>query len=719
MGKEKKHYRTCTLCEAICGIEITYQDDKIISIKGDGNDPFSRGHICPKAVALKDIHEDPDRLRKPIEKTASGWREISWNEALDKTANNIKSIQKKYGRNAFASYLGNPNVHNMGAILMAPDFLRSLKTRNKFAATSVDQLPHHIVSYHLFGHQLKLPVPDIDNTDFFLMIGANPIASNGSIMTVPDVKHRLKSIIDSGGDVVVIDPRKTETAEIATRHHFIRPSTDVLLLLAMINTLYKDNLVSPGKLGDFTPELGQVKNYVQSYTAESVAHLIGIPAKDITQLVIDFCSASKPVIYGRMGVSTQKYGLLCQYLIMLFNILTGRLDQIGGLLFTKPVVDLMGQVSPGGLGRHHTRVRKLPSFGGEFPVSALAEEILTEGNEEAPSIKGLICLAGNPVLSTPNGQQLDKALEKLDFMVSVDFYLNETNRHANIILPPVSPLEREHYDIVFHILAVRNTAKYSPALFKPKRDAKTDWEILLELKKRTTSVSFKDKAINVMVENGGPRALINLLLLSGPYGILNPFKALTVGKLLKHPHGIDLGPLEPSFPNAIVHKDKKIHLNLKFYMADLERVQKQFFDQPRLEENEMLLIGRRHLRSNNSWLHNSYRMVKGKNRCTAMIHNSDASRLNIENGQLIEVTSRVGSVKIEAEVCDTIMPGVISIPHGWGHNRKGIKQRVAEKHPGVSVNDLTDDRVIDELSGNAAVNGVAVEIVPVPNNKMA
>ena len=722
MSREKTHFRTCTLCEAMCGIAITYQGNEILSIKGDKEDPFSRGHICPKAIALKDIHEDPDRLRLPMERTRDGWREISWSEALDKTAKGIQSVQRKYGKDAFASYMGNPNVHNMGAMLMSQGFLRTLNTRNKFSATSVDQLPHHIVAYHLFGHQLKVPVPDIDSTNHFLMLGANPVASNGSMMSVPDVKKRLQAITKSGGKLIVVDPRFTETAEIATEHHFVRPGSDVLLLLAMMNTLFGKQLIQPGKLSrwisNYKQELENIERAVLPYTPERVVGLTGLSAEKIRNIVVEFCSASKPVLYGRMGVSVQRYGLLSQYLIMLFNILTGRLDQRGGLLFTKPAADLIGHTGPGNVGRNRTRVRGLPSFNGEFPVAALAEEILTEGGSESSAgsnsaIRGLVCIAGNPVLSTPNGRQMDKAFEKLEFMVSIDFYINESNRHANIILPPVSPLEREHYDVIFHLLAIRNTAKYSPALFQPDAAAKQDWQILMALEQRlSTTKKPKDRLIQALKNRLGPKALVNLLLMTGPYNGLNPFQRLTVGKLEKAPHGLDLGPLQPSLPKGLVHKDKKIHLNTGFYFADLARLERQFIEERDNRKFSMQLIGRRHIRSNNSWLHNSHRLVKGKSRCTAIIHSSDAKRLGVESGARLRVTSRVGSVVIASEVSDSIMPGVISIPHGWGHLREGprIRQRIASSFPGVSVNDLTDELLVDELSGNAVLNGVQVDV---------
>ncbi|MBQ0795466.1 molybdopterin oxidoreductase family protein [Zhongshania sp.] len=711
MGSTTKHFRTCNLCEAMCGIEITLEDNAITSIKGDPQDSFSRGHICPKALALKDLYEDPDRIRTPMEKVNGQWRELSWEQALDKVTARITSLQAEHGNDALGVYLGNPNVHNTGSLLMSGGMLRALKTKNKFSATSVDQLPHHIVSWKLFGHQLRIPVPDIDNSDYFLMFGANPLASNGSIMSVADVKQRLKDV-RKRGKVVVVDPRRTLTADMADAHHFVRPGTDVLVLLAMLHVLFAEGLVSTGNLAKHLDQGPMsLADSFSEYSPERVAPLTGMSADLIRSLVRDFCAAKAPVMYGRLGVSVQEFGTLSQYLIMLFNILTGRLDSVGGLMFAKPAVDILAQSGRGNMGRFHSRVRGLPEFNGELPVATLAEEITTPG---AGQIKGMLLVAGNPVLSTPNGEQLDRAFKGLDLLVAIDFYINESSRHADFILPPVSPLEREHYDVIFNVLAVRNNARYAEALFPRKANARHDWEILLGLRDRLQPArGLKDKLGRQLLRRAGPSGLLALLLRQGPYGGgLNLFKGLSLAKLKKSPHGIDLGALKPALPGALFHRDRKIHLEAEFFLKDVARVEAKFFhsgDAP----DQLLLIGRRDVRSNNSWLHNSRRLVKGKDRCTALINPLDAQRLAIADGDLVRVTSRVGSVELAAHISDEMMLGVISIPHGWGHNLSGTQWQTAQDHAGVSVNDLTDEMQIDELSGNAVLNGVPVTLAAV------
>jgi anaerobic selenocysteine-containing dehydrogenase len=713
------HYRTCNLCEAMCGIEIKTEGDEIVSILGDRADTFSRGHICPKAVALKDIHTDSDRLKHPVRRTDNGWERIGWDEAFNEVAAKIKSIQERYGSNAVAIYNGNPTVHNYGSMLFGPLFLRALKTKNRFSATSVDQLPHHFASFFMFGHQLLLPIPDIERTDLFLVLGGNPVVSNGSLMTAPDVANRLKEIRKRGGRVIVVDPRRTETAEIADEHLFILPGTDVFLLLAILHTIFAENLAHPGKLEHFTDGFESIKSIAVNFSPEQVEPVTGIKADRIRKLARDFAGAEKAVCYGRIGVSTQQFGAANQWLINVLNIITGNLDRPGGAMFTRPAFDIVGLTAlmgqKGHYGKWKSRVRNLPEFGGELPVAALAEEILTEGDGQ---IRALVTSAGNPVLSTPNGRQLDRAMEKLEFMVSIDFYINETTRHAHIILPPTSSLEHENYDLIFHVLAIRNTAKFSPALFKPEPDTRHDWEIFLELMLRLEGGKLGGKELarvkRWLLRRVGPEIVLDWGLRFGPYGVKlghSPHR-LSLRKLKQEVSGIDLCPMEPSLPERLFTKSKRIDLAPEVLMKDVERIQERFSALAMQQKGgfDLLLIGRRQLRSNNSWMHNYERLVKGKDRCTLLMHPEDAVRRGIQSGQNVRVSSRVGSVEAKVEVTETLMQGVVSLPHGWGHNRSGIKIETAQKFAGVSINDLTDDAALDALSGNAALCGTPVSV---------
>lgn len=690
---ELVHHRNCNLCEAICGIEIKHENGKILSITGDKLDPFSRGHICPKAVALQDIYEDPNRLRAPVMRTPSGWQEITWEEAFDQTSQRILEIQAKYGRDAVAVYQGNPSVHNLGTMLNGRGLLKAIKTKNNYSATSVDQLPHHFASWAMFGHPFLIPIPDIDRTKFFLIMGANPLASNGSLMTSPDIINRLEAIRKGGGKIVLIDPRRTETTRVADEHFFIMPATDAILLLAIVNTLFAEELIDLGRLAEFTDGVDSLRAAAGEFTPDMAEGPTGIASGDIRRLAREFANAESAVCYGRIGLSTQKFGGLCQWLINAINILTGNFDRPGGAMFTAPAFDLLQGARGGEIhARWQSRVRKLPEFMGELPVAALAEEILTEGTGQ---VKAFVTNCGNPVLSTPNGGQLDRALTKLEFMVSIDLYVNETTRHANIILPPATNLESSHYDIVFNTFAVRNTAKYSGPLFPKPDSAKHDWEILQELSHR-----LQGKPGECIPEK--PEAKLDLGLRYGKYG-------LSVEQLMESPHGIDLGELTPCLPERLLTSDKRIDLAPEILVKDLERLIEEIGKAADVEF-PFSLIGRRHLRDCNSWMHNFDRLVKGKNRCTLMLNAGDAESLSLKDGQDVRVVSRVGTVVLPLEVTDDIAAGVVSIPHGYGHGRQGTNLDVAADHAGVSINDLTDENVIDDLTGNAAFSNVRVKI---------
>lgn len=699
----------------MCGVIVETRGGHIVSIKGDAQDPFSRGHICPKALGLKDVHEDPDRLRHPVKRTADGWVRVSWDEAFRDIATRLTALQREQGKNVVATYFGNPQVHSYSALLGGSALARSLRSIHRYSATSVDQLPHHFAALQLFGHQLLLPIPDIDRTQLLLVIGGNPLVSNGSLMTAPDIAQRLKDLRHRNGQLVVIDPRRSETAEIADQHLFIKPGTDVWLLLAMLQVIFAEQLENLGRLEKFATGLDELRDTVAPYTPERAAAHTQIDAACIRDLARRFAKAESAVCYGRMGVSTQVFGALCQWLVQVLNIVTGNLDRPGGAMFTRPAFDALGLSSAmgqrGSYNRRRTRVRDLPEFGGEFPVAALAEEMLTPGDGQ---IKALVTAAGNPVLSTPNGRQLDRALAQLEFMVSIDIYINETTRHAHYILPPTFGLERDHYDLIFHTLAIRNTTKYSSALLEPVGDTMHDWQIFdqlvrhIEAADRSRRRPWLERLRSRWLT---PRRTIALGLRFGPYGAgWNPLGAgLTLAKVAAAPHGIDLGPLQPCLPARLFTRDKTIPLVPPVLKEDLQRLERHVHE-TQVASPTLHLIGRRDLRTNNSWLHNSRRFIKGPNRCTLLMHPTDAVARQLESGALVTVASRTGSVRVELEVSDEIAPGVVSLPHGWGHDRDGIRLDIARTHPGVSANDLTDEQYLDALCGNAALNGVPVTV---------
>lgn len=693
------HYRTCNICEAMCGLEIRYQGNEILSIKGDKNDPFSQGHICPKAVALQDFYSDKDRLKTPLRRTSDGWKEISWDQALKEIATRFRDIQQSHGQDAVGVYLGNPNAHNFGNAIMLPRFFKALGTNNRFSSASADQLPHHVASNYMLGAGMLIPVPDIDYTDFMLIIGANPLVSNGSLMTAPGVGKRLKAIQARGGKVVVIDPRRTETAKKADQHLFIHPEADALLMLALAHTLFDEQRVNTGHLEPMIEGLDQLADAVTPYAPETVAEACGIDAATIRQLARDMADANSAVCYSRMGASTQSFGGLCQWLNNVLNILTGNFDRRGGAMFPQPAFDLLqgrkGKTSS--YGRFESRVRKLPFFNSEFPVAALAEEILTPGDGQ---IRAMITIAGNPVLSSPGGAGLEQAFESLDFMVSVDIYLNETTRHADIILPSTTGLEVSHYDVFFNSFAVRNTAKFSEPLYEKTANQKHDWEILRDLGLHLTGRD--DDGLT-------PEMMLDGALKQGAYGE----QGMSLEQLKANPHGVDLGPLQPCLEQRLQTEDGKIYIAPQLYLDDLKRLNESSLMAKGLNSDyPFAMISRRLARSHNTWTQNSHRLVKGKDPCTLQINPQDAEKLGLKDGQTALVSSSVGSIQLPVELDDDMFAGVVSMPQGWGHNRQNTAMKVAQAQPGVSMNDLTDSQRVDELTGNAAFNGTRVSVAP-------
>lgn len=714
-------HATCPLCEAICGITVEHEDGRILGIRGDDDDPFSRGYICPKGVALQDIQADPDRLRRPIRRTAGGWEEIGWDEALGEASERLAAIRDRHGPDAIAVFVGNPAGHSYSAALYTLPLLGVLKTRNLYSANSVDALPRLITSSLVFGTQAAIPIPDLDRTQLLLVVGANPLVSNGSVMTAPDCKRRLAELRARGGKLVVIDPRRTETAAVADAHHFIRPGTDALLLAALVRTVLEERLLDVAALRPHLDGLERLPGLVEAFSPEAVEPAVGIAAAEIRGLARAFAASPSAVCYGRMGTTTQEFGTISTWLIDVLNTLTGNLDRPGGAMFPTPAVDLAGLAAAvgqaGSFDRWRSRVRGLPEFNGELPAVGLADEIETPGPGQ---VRALITQAGNPVLSLPNGRRLDRAFEGLEYMVSIDIYRNETTRHAHLVLPPTFGLEHDHYPLLFHALAVRNTVKYSLPVVPAPPGALHDWEILLELatgvlRRRGVLEGLGAGALGWLGRRLGPRGLLSLLVRFGPHGkgVLPWGSGLTLDEVEREPHGRDLGALEPRLQALLRTPDRRVHLAPPPIVADLGRLEARLAALRAARGgggDELLLIGRRHLRSNNSWMHNSLRLVRGRNRCTLMMHPDDAARRALVDRARVEIRSRVGAIDAELELTREVMPGVVSFPHGWGHDRAGAQLGVAGQHAGASMNDVTDDTLVDAISGTASLSGIPVTV---------
>lgn len=686
---EGTHFRACNLCEAICGLAVTVEGGRIVDLRGDPLDPLSAGAICPKGSALIDLHADPDRLKRPVRRAGTRWIPLEWDEAYDLVAARLREVERAHGDDAIGVYLGNPSVHNSGTLLSLGGFLRAFKTRNRFSATSVDQLPHHVAAVEMFGHPFFIPVPDVDRTDYFFVLGANPVVSNGSLMTAPGIAARLRALRARGGRLVVVDPRRTETARVADEHLFVRPGTDALFLLALIATIIADGNATLGRLAEHTAGFAALCEAALAFPAERVAARVGIDAGTIRRIAREFAAAERAVAYGRIGLSTQAFGGLCQWLTVALCAITGNLDEPGGMMWPRPAFDLLLGAKKGAVysGRWRSRVRGLAEFNGELPVATMADEMLEPG---AGQVRALVTVAGNPVLSTPAGARLDDALAKLDFMVSIDPYINATTRHANVILPPATGLEVEHFDVIFHHFAVRNTARLSEPLFALEPEQRYDWQIFAGLSERLTGKTLDS-----------PRERLDAGLRAGPY-------ATSIDELRANPHGIDYGALAPCLPERLLTADGLIRLAPQAYLADLARLAATL-DAP---VPELVLVGRRQLRGNNSWMHNAPRLMRGPDRCTLLVETGDAAARGIASGDLVEVTSNAGSVSVAVETTADLMPGVVSLPHGFGHGRDGVRLGVARENPGASYNDLSDAALLDDLTGNAALCGIPVSVRP-------
>ncbi|MFE2140907.1 molybdopterin-dependent oxidoreductase [Streptomyces sp. NPDC059456] len=743
--------RICPLCEATCGLTLTIEGTTVTGARGDRDDVFSRGFICPKGAAFGALDTDPDRLRTPLVRRDGRLREATWDEAYEAVAAAIPALVQEHGAQSVGVVLGNPNVHTMAGALYPPLLLKALGTRNLFTASTLDQMPKHVSSGLLFGDPFAIPVPDLDRTDLLLLLGANPVESNGSLCTAPDFPGRLKALRARGGTLIVVDPRRTRTAKLADRHLAPRPGSDALLLAALAHTLLAEKLAAPGALEELTEGLGELAAALGSFTPEAVAPACDLTAAEIRDLARDLAAAPTAAVYGRIGSCTVEYGTLASWLVDVLNILTGNLDRPGGVLFPLPAAGPRPRTAGPGkgftLGRWTSRVSGHPEAKAELPIAALAEEIETPGEGR---IRALIAIAANPVLSAPDGRRLDAALAGLDFMVSIDPYLNETSRHAHVVLPPPPPSQSAHHDFAFNGFAIRNQARYTRAAVPLEAGRLDECEIHARLVLAVSGMhgsaspdAVDDRVIHgalaqeaadprsplygqdpahlagLLTGESGPERRLDLMLRLGPYGDrfgadsaprAGAEEGLSLERLLAHPHGIDLGPLRPRLPGVLRTRSGRIELIPDPIAAELPRLRAALADRPAA----LVLVGRRHLRSNNSWLHNVPALTGGSNRCTLQVNPLDAGRLGLTEGGLARITSDGGSLEVPVEVTDSVRTGVVSLPHGWGHDRDGARLSVASTAPGANVNQLLDGSRLDPLSGTAVLNGFPVELTPLP-----
>jgi anaerobic selenocysteine-containing dehydrogenase len=733
-------HRVCPFCEATCGVSIEVDGRAILGVRGDKQDPFSRGYICPKAHALKQLYDDPDRLSHPVRRTSSGWEQISWDDAYKEVASGILDIRERYGNRAVGMYAGNPVVHDF-AYLYADVLGRALPGRTFFNPAAVDQLPKIISTGLMFGGPFPAacPIPDIDRTGHLLIVGANPAISHGSLMTMPDAPGRIKRVVERGGKVVVIDPRRTETAKLASEHHFIRPGTDAAFLLAIVHTLFEENLVRLGAASSMVNGLDVVESIARDFVPEAVADFCGIPAATIRRIAREFSRSESAACYGRLGTCTQEFGTLSSWAVDLVNVLTGNLDREGGVMFTEAAASraILSKGKPFQFARFRSRVSGRPECGAQLPSSTMAEEILTEGDGQ---VRAMVLLMTNPLRSAANSNQLAEAFSRLDFVVAIDFYINETTRYANIIIPTPSPAEQSHYEFALYELAVRNVAKWSSAAIPLEPGIPESWRVLSRLSQHLMGMAdksdsefddmifaqltgamvkrsdrWKDLTVAEIAEKVGatigPERMIDMLIRIGSHG--DGFgrypEGLTLAKVRESEHGIDLGALRPRLREVINTASGRIELAPPTMIDDIARLKNAMATRA----DDLLLIGRRVLLSSNSFMHNLPIAVKGRDRCTLQISPDDAAAHSLVDGGFARVTSSVGTAVVPVEVTSDLMPGVVSLPHGFGHDVEESRLELAKAHPGVNLNFLTDNAAYDEASGTAVLSGTRITIEPV------
>jgi anaerobic selenocysteine-containing dehydrogenase len=723
---ERSTYRICPLCEACCGLTVRTRGNQVLSIRGAEDDPFSQGYICPKAVALKDLHDDPDRLRTPLIRRDGKLQPATWDEAFAEVERRLLPLQAAHGRDSVALVVGNPSAHKMGLLLYFGHLAKALGTKNVFSASTLDQMPKQLSNGWMYGHWLTMAVPDLPRTQYLLVIGANPLASNGSLWTVPDFRGKARALRERGGRLVVVDPRRTETAEAADAHHFIRPGADVYLLAGMLHTLFDEGLVRLGEKAAHLNGVSDVQAAVQPFAPEQVAARCGMPAASIRGLARELAGAERGCVYARIGTCTQRFGTLCSWLVDVLNAVTGNLDVPGSAMFPRAAAFAANTQGRGGIGRgvltgrHHSRVSGAPEVFGELPITCLAEEIETPGPGQ---VRALITVAGNPVLSTPGGPRLAKAFDSLDFMLSLDIYLNETTRHADVVLPGLSPLQDTHYDVAFPQFSWRNHARYSGAVFEPPAGQMAEWQSLLRLagiakglgaqadvqalddsivqaELRRTAGDAAPQLLQAVAGLRGPERMLDLALRTGPYDDLN------LARVQAAPAGIDLGALQPRLPELLRTPSGCVELAPPPLLADLPRALAELD----LPAPALVVIGRRDVRSNNSWMHNLPLLAKGPFRGAALLHPQDAQRLGLADGAQALLAGPGGSVQVHISLSDSLMPGVVCLPHGWGHDLPGAQLRVAALQPGANLNAVLDDSDRDPLSGNAVLSGTAVTL---------
>ena len=665
---------------------------------------------------MEEVVNDHDRVLKPLRRKRDGsFEEVSWESALSDISARLSDVLDEHGKESVAWYMGNPGAFSYSHTLWAKGFLDAIGSPHYYTAGSQDVNNRFAASALLYGSPLVVPIPDLRRTDFLLMVGANPLVSHGSVLSAPRVREQLLGLEKRGGRVVVVDPRRSETAK-QFEHLPIRPDADAWLLLSLLQVVLDEGLADRGWLAEHAKGADELERLVAGHSPEDTESRTGVPADRARELARAFAEAPSAAAYGRTGSCLGRFGTLVSFLLDALNAVTGNLDSPGGAVFGRPPIaldDVAERVGLASYGKTRARFGDFPDVIGNLPASLLPREIETPG---ARQVKAMFVSAGNPVLSVPDGDAMERALGKLDLMVALDFYVNETTKHADYVLPTTTLYERDDVPIAFLGFFSQPFIQTTERVIEPRGESRQEWEIIDDLSRRMGLAPYSIPALRAAAKLGfrpTPQRLVDLLLRTGPKGDLFGARrgGLSLDELRKHPHGLLLGEeIETGvLGDKVRHKGSRVHLAPPEIVEEMTRAESSNGDDPAYP---LRLIGLRELRSHNSWMHNAPMLMRGGRVQALRVHPDDAAACGLEDGGEVSVESKSGAVTVPVKVTDEMMPGAVALPHGWGH-RGGWK--LANEHAGANVNLLasSDPEDLERLAGMAHLNGIPVRLEPV------
>lgn len=714
----------CRICEPLCGMVATVEDGRLTTLRPDREHPLSSGFACPKGIAFTEVVNDPDRVTKPLRRGPDGFEEVGWDEALTDIATRLSAVLREHGSGAVGWYMGNPAAFSYSHLVGVIAFIKGIgRHSHYFTASSQDTSSRLLASQFLYGSPLSVPIPDLNRTDLLVMMGANPLVSHGSFLTAPRIKDRLRDITGRGGRVVVIDPRRTETA---AEYDWlgIVPDTDAYLLLSLLQVLFAENIADRPSIESQAHGLDWLRAQAARFTPEVTAATTGIRPDDVRALARTLAETPRAAVYGRFGTCVGRNGTLTTYLIDAVNLVAGNLDTAGGSVFNPLRIPgqrwamlLMGAMLRRAYRRKRTRIGGFGSVIGAEPAALMAKEIAVPGPRQ---IRALFVSAGNPVLSVPNGDELEAATEKLDLMVGLDFYLTETAAHCDYLLPVTTMYERDDFALTFQQFQATPFRQATEAVVAPPGEARSEWAIIDDLMHRMSArtpvfavLGLIRRLLRSIGRQLDPRPIADLIIRISEGGDRFGLRrtGLTFRRLTgDHPHGVVLGPHIRTrvLREVLAYADRRVHLRHDEIATEIATLS----EHEDSDRYPLRLIGMREPRSENSWMHNSPLLRRGNNReHRALMHSDDAAELGIADRDVVQVTSMTGQIELPVELTADIVRGAVAIPHGYGHKGTG-RWQVANRAGGANVNLLmsSEPEHIEALAGMSQLTGVPISV---------